>query len=239
MPDYPRNLKVTVTMQKTSGVPADAVVNTFWFGSFTEAPQGIFDRALNEISRFYNTATPETGQSIAYFLSSKISRLSNALTYDGYDAHDLSNPILGPPFTTVMNGLDPTSAGTDPEFDEVACVLSYHSNLAGVPSGGKTGPRMRQRRRGRLYLGPLDHARVTDSSPVHGVVFQKVFTDTVGAAAARLMTQMGGEWLQHSRLDHNARQVTGGFVNNAADTQRKRGVDESSRSVWGDQPTGP
>jgi hypothetical protein len=226
-------------MQKTSGVPKDSIVNTFWFGSFTEAPQGIFDRALSEISRFYNTIVTATGQSIAYFLSGAISRDPAALTYDGYDAHDLSNPILGPPFTTVHNGLDPTSAGNDPEVDEVACVLSYHSNLAGVPSGGKTGPRLRQRRRGRLYLGPLDHTRCIVYNAQNGPHFNNTFTETIAGSAARLMTQMGGEWLVHSRLDHNARQVTGGFVNNAPDTQRRRGVEESLRSVWGDQPTGP
>lgn len=235
---YGQNIRLTCTMHKVSLIPADAVVTTWYFGSNTQAAEVLADNAVNWLSGFWNTLVPATGQKVAYYLSGALSRQPGAVVYDAYNAHDWSSLVLGPPFKTYDNGLDATSAGSDPEFDEVACVLSYHSNLSGVGEGSPAGPRPRARRRGRLYIGPIDHGRasVTVGSDSY---LSPSFIDTVHGAALNLMQVAGGSWCQLSRTERNARQVTGGFVDNAADIQRRRGIEATHRVVFGDQPIPP
>lgn len=235
---FSNNIRMTCTMHKVSQIPEDAVVTTWYFGSYTLAAADLFTKAHGLVSAFWNTAVPAVGQNIAHFLSPTISRQPAALTYDGYNAHAWESLVLGPPFATVTDALDPISAGTEPGVDEVACVLSYHSSLAGLGEGSEAGPRPRARHRGRLYIGPLDHARCVSSNTTN-TVFLPNFTQCISEAALRLMQNAGGDWCQFSRTERSARQVTGGFVDNAPDIQRRRGIKATLRNVWGDQPTGP
>src|SRR4029453_7178488 len=116
-------------------------------------------------------------------------------------------------------GVVPTP-GNLPE--EVAVALTYH-----------TVPPITRRRRGRLYLGPLS-GQVIDSSDGAATRINDTFTNAVAQRAVAFMNDTrGGQWFIYSKADNIGRVVTGGFVDEAFDTQRRRGPDAISRVVWG------
>lgn len=110
--------------------------------------------------------------------------------------------------------------------NEVAAVISYRSG-EGSSSGGTSNPR----RRGRLFIGPLEATALatgtTDS--VLNATFQAAL---VSAAEDVLGTSQPVTWQQYSRASDVFNAVTGGFVDNAWDTQRRRGAAATNRTVW-------
>jgi hypothetical protein len=100
---------------------------------------------------------------------------------------------------------------------ECAVVLSYHSAF--------TSGDVKARRRGRLYFGPLTDgivgAGVGDAELTSGANDQ--FRD-VGTLMLSLNSGDGLVWAQYSPTEDTLLPVVAGWVDNAFDTQRRRGA---------------
>nr|CRY96768.1 hypothetical protein [uncultured prokaryote] len=208
---------LTVTIGAASNLPEDAIVNTFHFegGSGLTGPD--YENLQDMIADFY-LGTP-TGES--YGISNMIpsAAINGTMTYKIYDLDD-PKP-RAPVFEEQVDGV--TGWGTGPSLPtEVALVMSMHA----APTSGE----IQARRRNRIYLGPLVTATVSS-----GLV-QSVYLDRI-AAAARDMLQASNAsvtwtWSIWSPTNSEGYPVTGGWVDNAFDTQRRRGISATTRQLW-------
>lgn len=117
--------------------------------------------------------------------------------------------------------------GGAPLPSEVALCLSFQASIqAGLPQA---------RRRGRVYLGPLDTPTLgSDGRP------ETATLNLIAGAATGLLavsdTNGTLEWGVYSRVTQTLVSVNNGWIDNSYDTQRRRGVRWDSRALW---PTAP
>lgn len=197
-------------------LPEDRWVNTFVFRNdavpgFTGDPIQV--RIRKALSDFYTVAP--TGQTAP--LRSFLTNLrSEPVTVNVYDLG--TPPPRSPLVESFPCGL---GAGTTPVPEEAAICLSYYA-VQNAP-----------RRRGRLFIGPLDvsaleraTARVTTAATLRAVL---------AGCGTRLMSGNGQSitWVLLSQMDAVTRVITGGWVDDAIDTQRARGTKASARTGWG------
>ncbi len=204
---------VQVALPSTTNLPADDVVNTFAFSALASPITGAGLVALFE--DFYNN---DTGiyQSIADYISPTISR-ARAVTVKGYDLADPEprSPVAEGSFTLGASG-----SGTAYP-DEVALCLSYGGS---APSG--TNP---ARRRGRVFIGPFNDL-VTYTNTGNALP-APALQQTLLNAGERLWDLSQGTWWVHSRADDELFPLNRLWVDNAWDTQRRRGRRATSRAT--------
>lgn len=215
--------RAQVILHGKSGLNTDVYVNNFVFdntaGTLINAtPADTAGAITTALQNFYTEATANAGR-IASYLPSQV--LQPDATVKVYDLGD-APPRL--PYVNTFN-LGAMSAAA-PLPQEVACCLSYYA--------GRSLPRQR----GRIYLGPLQSGVVVADSTTGHIKPADAFRTTVAEAAERLFTANGMEveWQVLSQVDGMARRVTGGWVDDAFDTQRRRGSEPTSRILWGDPP---
>lgn len=202
----PVNAQVTIAM--TSGIPRDAVVNNFYFDMVNKADSD-FAQITAAIQTFYSSITPQ--------LSSLVNRTGNVIKY--YDHGDLTPRV--PRATQTFNLTGTVGSGALPA--ELAICLSFQADReSGVPQA---------RRRGRVYIGPLSTPTNTNGlvTASHRDAIKnaaKVFLDASTANTNYV-------WVVHS---HNSsttdRPVTNGWVDDAFDIQRRRGLVPTSRATF-------
>lgn len=211
---------VQATIPSRTNIPRDAVVNTFHFtglGERSEFPAEIIGR----LDAFYTGTVAGTGDSISQYMSTE-------LLFTGARAkfYDMDDPEPRAPFADESLGLTQGSPITAMNLPgEVALCTSYRGDLQ---SGQNPA-----RRRGRLYIGPLNTGALATVSnqPTRPAAD---FIATVADATERLASEstLGIRWVVHSRVAGTNTAIQYGWVDNAFDTMRKRGVDPTSRSNW-------
>lgn len=230
----------TVTIAADSGLAEDAVVNQFAIitdGSVAGAAPDI-DAALND---FYND-TQASGASIAQYLSNGLGGTSPAAcTVRVYDiSGHLDGSPHGSPLAETTFGLAARTASTVSLPDEVALVLTLRgSNWASQPieradglDPGSAIDRPRQRYSGRLFLGPFNSSANVEVSG-HGRPSSTLRT-TVLDAGEQLNDALqvaGHNWAVWSRVDEVLRTMNSIQVDDAWDTQRRRGVAPTARTT--------
>lgn len=191
------------------------MVNTWHFTTNDvdfEIESGVFVAALNEL---YDAVYGESnGAANCYVWANTMAR-----------CYDLSTPT---PRVPVEIGMPITASAVSTLVpSEAACVLSYAADpTPGIPAG---------RQRGRIYFGGLgpfwDSASAVDAWPT----ISPTAITALGSAANALiddLTVTGVRWVVHSRVAGADFEVTHGWIDNAWDTQRRRGGDYSSRIPW-------
>jgi hypothetical protein len=103
---------------------------------------------------------------------------------------------------------------------EVAVCLSYAAN----DDPGLVGPR----RRGRIYIGPIAFNWVQDPRPAP-VLRQNLLV--FGQALASVGSAANTTWLMYSRTDLVTAKIESIWVDDAWDTQRRRGLAPTLRDV--------
>lgn len=213
-------LRVQVVIPTTGGVPDDSVSNTFYFdGDDGNSEEDYYTVARQMVVDFYGAIDgvlfPNTVDSPA--------------TMKMYDMRDATPRI--PKFTDTFP-ITPTAS--DPFPSEVALCASFRAaQVSGVPAA---------RRRGRLYIGPITIIRGTiidgQSRP------DSTAMTTLATACANLedggaMNVGSMKWAVYSPTTHLAtnvddafNDVLDGWVDNAWDTQRRRGCDASARTLF-------
>ena len=112
---------------------------------------------------------------------------------------------------------------------EVACVVSYYSE----PTSGIN----RGQRHNRFYLGGMSSCIAASTVSAYPTLQPQLITQCCTAAENLLGANADGiEWRQYSAVGPEPwgvlRPIVGGWVDNTPDTQRRRGVDASSRTAW-------
>lgn len=226
-------VQTMVTIPADSAIPADAVVNTFCFENVDITTAADLDDIEDALLDFYDS-NGGAGSSITSFLGNA---QNNAYTVKHYDV-DADEP-RAPLRTTVLTMVNQTISGSDTLPEEVALCVSFQ----GVGESGTP----QSRRRGRIFLGPFINT-VGTITPLGRPAATLIVT--VKNAADRLLgtsNAAGWFWAVFSRPKlatvnkngspnparaGNAVRVDNGWVDNAWDTQRRRGLKPTSRDTF-------
>lgn len=204
MPNY----RVLAEMPWDSGLPEDVTINTWYFNAAADADlAGVFD----ELATFY--------AGVDAWLSSILAGGTDGLILTAYDLADAEprEPVRTDGFVLTLGSGQPLPT-------EVACVVSYH---AAFESGVN-----KARRRGRVYLGPLDVGIQSGISSFIAPGPQDGIRDAAQALLDASDAAANWAWMQYSSTEAFARVVTGGWVDNSFDTQRRRGIRATSRLLF-------
>lgn len=202
-------VRALITIPMDSGLLEDAATNTLYF----EAP--LVDQAA-ELTGI-TTALTSFYQAVDVYLSA---RCNNPVTVRYYDLSQAQ------PRVPLREDTMTLTFGTgDPLPQEVALCLSFQ--------GAKSSGVNQARRRGRIYLGPLD--RTAAGSTVNADRPHATALSTIATAATALATAAFGNgtpWVVYSPSNNASTSVTDGWLDNAFDTQRRRGLAPTSRTLW-------
>ena len=201
------NVRCSVTLASSAGVLIDRPVNVWHFTS--DKVPATNSAIFSALSTFYNGLS---------------TRLSAGIAQNGHEVkmYDLGDPQPRAPFYT--NTFNFTSAPTAaPLPAETALCLSFQ----GIRVSGQS----QARRRGRIYIGPIGANQIdANGRPVSALI-----TALVSAGNTLLTASLAAaewNWCVYSTTDAAMVQVTNGWVDNAWDTQRRRGVSASTRSTF-------
>lgn len=226
------HVKMTLELPTKSGIPADKPqISLYWRPPGGEIPVDggsgtiIIDALAAAMEQWLTTAAPPSTDSMQNLLGPTIARAGAIALMKLYAIAKDRVQVLGPPFSVrnlAMTGVPPT----DGLPSEVAACLTYFADLTGVPERGPNNTRPASSRRGRFYWGPLGTAHVVD--PATGVV-------SIGAPGRNIMldsarTYLFGQasaaswrWVVFSKTLWEVFDVAGCAVDDAFDTQRRRG----------------
>jgi hypothetical protein len=240
---------ITVHLVDVNGIPADDVENTFCMANSASsaAPLSVASNVFDSLKSFYNDGGSGPAQ-VGHYLGGNIDRTANKMKMVAYQLAPTGSitPVtpLGGPIDQISWTLEPTPGSAVDLPRECAAVLSLQTPAAGIAEdtpGGVAGPRgdthPAARRRGRIYLGPLNASAM--GTGANGPGLTATFRDAVCAAAGALnahvasipgATHFWGIW---SRKNTAIYPITTGWMDDAFDTQRRRGIGSTARSTFG------
>lgn len=232
---------VAAILKSRTGIAKDNVVNNFVFDD--NVPVGSDPDSIRDaIVSFYNDSYEAGIDSIASRLSSVLDRTANVCVLKMYDiTGNLDGSPHGSPVAERSFTLDAAQAGHNNLPAEVALACTFEADLTDVlevgptVDGKKTKPRAR--RRGRVFLGPLnDFARSQDGADGR-VTVNASFLLQVGKAAQALINTAAasatmGNLVVWSRTDAAVYEVVKAKVDNELDTIRRRGHKATVRTAF-------
>lgn len=201
-------VRAQVILQSANGVPADAATNTFSFRwpdteDYSTEVTAILKAFYDDVGGYISPLIQQNGHLIKFV--------------------DHEGPAPQYPFAETSFNL--AAAPTGVAFPrEVALVMSFQADRsAGVNQ---------KRRKGRIYLGPLN----TAGNLATGLVLPAMCT-TVNTAAEEIQTACQAVsvllyWTVWSTMNASSSIVANGWCDNAWDTQRSRGNVATTRSTW-------
>lgn len=215
------DIRVTVTTMKTGAIAKDRFVNT-WCFTGTDSAATMATTAHTLLKDFYKViATPATN-AVGSYLSNALSRAFGDMILKSYN---LADPMPRVPILTEGNNLPSSISSTLGLPSEVAVCLSFQAaRQSGVSQA---------RRRGRVFIGPLGPGVQAGAATVFPTV-DTAFSLALRSAALRMVTAgtAGTSWAVWSPTSGVARVVANGWVDDAFDTQRRRGIAASTRSTF-------
>jgi len=126
------------------------------------------------------------------------------------------------PFDETTFALGAAPSGTALP-DELALCISFQGvRVAGQPQA---------RRRGRIYFGPLDQTGITGNRP-NSTIMTAAATAMIALMSDIAAAATGSELVVWSVANQSAVAVTDGWIDNAWDIQRRRGVEATSRTTF-------
>lgn len=198
-----------------SNLPADVITNTFhmdWQGGVDA--ESIATQAAAALADFYDGAYANMGW------ANYVNQAAAEVRFYLMDLPAPRIPIVRPLGVTNTTDVNTTIPA------EVAVVCSFHAALV----SGQT----QARRRGRVYLGGTGSPTINGTAGSLPAVAPAVISNITDAAEA-LRSDLDGmacPWVVYSPTAGSHAEVVGGWVDNEPDTQRRRGVEATSRSVW-------
>jgi len=204
-----------VIIPMVSGVPADASVNTWHFDMPATGPTDVDDVHV-KLRAFYDGILGLYGSGVA----------QNGLKSKWYNLGDAKPRV---PFAEKTWNW-PTGPSGAWGANELAICLSFQ--------GARVSGLNQARRRGRIYIGPVDNAHYDQGRIQSSAVTTLVAAATTFLTASKNSTTW--KWVVHSVKnaegvpgggDFDA-DVTDGWVDNAVDIQRRRGLAPTTRTVF-------
>lgn len=204
------NVRAQVILHTTDSVAANYMTNS-WAIITTDAPSPA------ELTEF-TVAFKDFYDDLAGLLGLPLAQSGHEIKF--YDLDQLTPPNYPLGVTTWALASAPSGASLP---SEVALCLSFQAEkVPGFPQN---------RRRGRVYIGPVTQSVNTGGRPTSGAMSQLAGAANVLTAnlkAASNVSQLA-VW---SHVNTDAVPVTDGWVDNSWDTQRRRGVPSTSRTLW-------
>lgn len=204
-------LAIQHTFQGLSGLPRDRYVNTWHVIAATVPPtEPNLAGMVDDVKKFYEGGG---ATSITTYLSPWCNGAGRTVKI-----YNLDDPIPRVPIYEDVTAVALTVFSGTGYPNEVACCLSFAgATLSGVPQG---------RRRGRVYIGPLNTTcgsitPVGDSRP--NPAFRTRMLDAAYQLDQQLFTH-GARWCVWSPTAQSAVAVSTMSVDDAFDTQRRRGM---------------
>lgn len=191
-------IRVQAVFEHSGGLPRDNAVNTFHFDA--DADEATILGICNEVRDFYSVDVDAGGgasRSVGSFLSTFYTNLR-------IKAYDVTGPAPHPPLADLPAAFAVARNANINLPQEVALCLSFE----GQPTGGL----IQARRRGRIYIGPLnDSARVggANAAARPSTLIRTTFLNAAAALATGI--DAFGEWVVYSRP----------FAGRAADAERR------------------
>lgn len=201
-----------VIFNGVSGLSTDKFVNTFHFSN-SSATVTDFDNVRDMLRDFYDVAT--VGSPIRTHLS------ATALTTTvNVAAYNLEEPKPRAPVYEATWGPETFGSG-EPMPHEVALCMSYE--------GPRESGSPQSRRRNRIYLGPFKSGDTgTAGRPTTAMC------NDIMLAGSRLHSASDAsatwDWCVYSATDDDWYEIEHIWVDNAWDTQRRRGLSPTSRT---------
>lgn len=225
----------TVELHHRSGLSKDSALMNFVIdkaSAFTSTDETNISAAFTE---FFNTNVGTTSLAIATLISPSISRTVNP-TVRQYDitGHLDGTPHGSPVHIGSPSNLTAAASGNAPLPAEVAIVMSMHSNY-GTDVEFAPASRPRARDRGRVFVGPLNAVVITEDTTTHKAIVGQNIRDCIGGAGQRLAETLATDGMQlmvWSRKDAATKPVSVVSVDDAFDTQRRRGEDPVIRNTY-------
>lgn len=232
-------VRSVVRIPSRSGIPEDEAINTFHFNTLdvSAATLNAITAALDD---FYSTTYAPLLGPLGQLMSSHTVN-GATVPIDHYEV-DPATGLSGSPVGSGSFVLDGPAGNPLPA--EVALTITFHADTTGVPeitplppTGPEGDAHPRARRRGRVYIPFIAAVWVSNSFDASYGLWTNGAIQLAVAAADGLRDSPGlaaafVDWAVYSRRDGVARNVVGGWVDNAPDTQRRRGKDATSRTLW-------
>lgn len=213
-------IQVRCTLRDVNGVAANNCVNTFAVSGVTP---GVDDENIADKFRDFYTVDHSPNPSIDSFINDTILRANGLIV----DLVDTPQTVPNAPYHSAPYTLGASATGV-PLPQEVAVCLSLHTTayLTSATPG---------RERGRVYIGPLNVGGTFD--PGTGSVARPnpdLIGSMVGAAGALwdALDGLGYAWCVWSRADDDFGPISGGWVDDEFDTQRRRGHVRTTRNPF-------
>jgi hypothetical protein len=220
-------VRAMVVLPGKSGLARDDVVNTFHFWC-SVLDESNLSAIRAKLQKFYTTTAAGGAGGISAYFSPAIDTGRPALV----KCYDLGDPVLHDaegkvtqmrPLHQATFNLSAQSPALGALPSEVAATLSYYA--------GQNQKRMR----GRIFLGPFDQS--ARGAPELGDSRISATLQTLVVAKASELaldaTNEGVRWGLFSTTDSVVRYpITGGWMDNAWDTIRKRGLKPTSRLTF-------
>lgn len=215
-------LRVQAALESATGLPEDACINVWHWWCLADDPAEVIDDIHAGLDTFYSTLAP----------------FQTVNTYVGniaYKYYDLVDPE---PRSVIATR---TSTGLDvDDGDGIPTECAVCMSFGGAPGSGLNF----RRRNGRVYLGPFA-VGVTSTSVGKVRVSAALRTALLSAGTALIAAGgVGAAWSvfspttagtmpwNESILEAATTWVTQGWIDDAFDTQRRRGTVAETRSVF-------
>lgn len=196
----------------STGLAADQMVNTtHWYNGAAPVVTD-YDNVRDMLRDFYTVAP--TGNPIRTYMSGQLSLTAKVKAYN-LDEPKPRAPVYESTFAVSGYG------GGSPLPNEVALCLSFEAK--------RESGELQSRRRNRIYLGPFASGAMgttgrpspTTVTDIHNAA--KRLHDAAAAAAS-------WDWVVYSTLNNDVMDIQHIWVDDAWDTQRRRGLAPSSRT---------
>jgi len=201
-------LRAQIQLALNSGTPEDRPVNVLHFDSPT-TPAVIAD-IVGHLNTFYSAFQPQ---------------LANTVAQNGHQIkwYNMDDPAPRAPIaeSTFNLAFAPNSA---PLPSEIAVCCSFQAlRVSGLPQA---------RRRGRIFIGPLGTVILsTNGRPVTSGLNQ--IKNAADAFLAASQTSTNWKWVVRSVAGGGTvSEISDGWLDDAFDVQRRRGVKPSSRVLF-------
>lgn len=200
--------RAQVILHTTDNIPENFVTNSFAFSSSDIFPD--IAAIVNAFRTFY--------QGIG------AANLSVALAQNGHEVkfYDLPGPVPNYPISEQTWNMTAAPSGSALPAEVALCLSFQGARTPGFPQA---------RRRGRVYIGPLALVTNTAGRPTAAFITAMTAAATTFKATITALPS-DTQWAVWSGVDVAAVPVANGWVDNAFDTQRRRGVIPTTKTTF-------
>jgi len=222
--------KLRVTLAVKSGITRDFIVNDFHYTRPAVVTDTDYDAMQSHIQDFYDTVATGGVTSVGAKLSNEIKTTALAHRIDFYDV-PVGGGAIGAPVASREFTIGTVSTSGLPE--ECAAVLGFRAEYGTDVEFG-SGTRPRSRDRNRIFLGPLSQNTVSQDGTTQRVyLVDNLIQSALASAIQYLYTEPfadGWLWRVVSRAGNVDKPVAYVDMDNAFDSQRRRGTDALAKT---------